>query len=166
MEFQFHRSLRVDEAPLDTHPRPSHHPARAGSVARRANLEDDCTGRFWEGRFRSQALLDDGALLTCMVYVDLNPIRAGLATRPEDAAFTSIRERLRDAARPRKAPTGLMAFADQKSKEAEKLPVDFDDYVQIVRFAAKAIRAEKAAAVPTGVAARIERHGLDSTSFI
>jgi len=38
----------------------------------------------------------------------------------------------------------------------------FHDYVQIVRFAAKAIRAEKAAAVPTGVAARIERRGVDS----
>ncbi|MEJ2531173.1 MAG: transposase [Halioglobus sp.] len=65
-------------------------------IARRANAEDECSGRFWEGRFKSRALLDDAAVLSCMAYVDLNPVRAGMARSLSDSDFTSIQERLRD----------------------------------------------------------------------
>ncbi len=64
-------------------------------IARQANIEDKCTGKFWESRFNSQALKSEEALLSCMAYVDLNPVRAKIADTPEQSEYTSIRERLR-----------------------------------------------------------------------
>lgn len=65
-------------------------------IARMANAEDECTGRFWEGRFKATVLPDEAAIAACMAYVDLNPVRAGLAKAPEQSEFTSAQERIRD----------------------------------------------------------------------
>ena len=67
--------------------------ALAEWIARKANGEDLCPGRFWEGRFKSQTLLDEAAVLACSLYVDLNPVRAGLAADPVETPHTSGHDR-------------------------------------------------------------------------
>ncbi len=64
-------------------------------IARLANKQDECTGRFWEGRFRAQRIVDDAGLLACAMYVDLNPVRAALADSPDRANYTSAYDRIR-----------------------------------------------------------------------
>ncbi|GAB5402352.1 MAG: hypothetical protein Aurels2KO_05830 [Aureliella sp.] len=63
-------------------------------IARLANKQDECTGRFWEGRFKAQRIADEAGLLACAMYVDLNPIRAAMADRPENATHTSAHDRI------------------------------------------------------------------------
>jgi REP element-mobilizing transposase RayT len=62
----------------------------------RANKEDEVTGHFWEARFGSELLLDNASVLTCMIYVDLNPVRAKMANSPEESDFTGAKERIDD----------------------------------------------------------------------
>ena len=63
-------------------------------IARAANSEDSCTGRFWEGRFKCQLLADERAVLAAMSYVDLNPIRAGMTVLLDHSHHTSIQQRV------------------------------------------------------------------------
>jgi REP element-mobilizing transposase RayT len=64
------------------------------NIARRSNAEDNVTGRFFEGRFKCSALLDEAAILACMAYVDLNEVRAKLADTPEGSVFSGAYDRI------------------------------------------------------------------------
>ncbi len=112
-------------------------------IARRANKEDGCTGRFWEGRFKSQALLDEAALAACMAYVDLNPIRAKIADTPETSDYTSIKKRIEHARRGEQ-PQSLLCFAGNPRKSRPKgLPFELDYYIELVELTGRCIRPDK-----------------------
>jgi hypothetical protein len=63
-------------------------------IARMANRQDECTGRFWEGRFKALRIVDEIGLLACSMYVDLNPVRAAMCETPDQSKFTSAYDRI------------------------------------------------------------------------
>jgi REP element-mobilizing transposase RayT len=89
-------------------------------ISRRANAEDHVTGRVWEGRFRCQRLLDEAAILACSVYVDLNPIRAGIAQTPEESDYTSVQQRIEA----RVTEVAQIAGSSRRKGEAETAGAD------------------------------------------
>ncbi|MEJ2691559.1 MAG: transposase [Candidatus Thiodiazotropha sp.] len=124
-------------------------------IARRANKEDGCTGRYWEGRFKSQALLDEKALAACMAYVDLNPVRAGMAETPEQSEYTSIAERAKRLTQDtsqtddKDTPEGLLPFVGYPRQEMPKgLPLRLHDYLELVDWTGRAILEGKQGYIP------------------
>jgi REP element-mobilizing transposase RayT len=120
------------------------------AVAREANAEDECTGRFWEGRYKCQALLDEAAVLACMAYVDLNPIRAGITRGLEGSDFTSVQRRLRKLSRD---PSGLDAPLAPLTGPGEGGPhLTVRAYVDLVRWTERRSRSapEERADAPDG----------------
>lgn len=86
-------------------------------IARMANAEENCKGRFWEGRFKSQALLDEAALLSCMAYVDLNPVRADMQSTLAESDFTSIQQRLSDYSNSTAKQKTVNSVSEQRVQE-------------------------------------------------
>ncbi|MFC1684715.1 transposase [Pseudomonadota bacterium] len=141
-------------------------------IARQANEEDDCKGRFWEGRYKSQALLDEAALLSCMAYVDLNLIRAGVSNSPETSDFTSIQERLKAAADRRRLDPCISRFQRGKQLQPAELPIRRNDYFELVDWTGRAIRDDKRGHIPDHLANILVRleiepaHWLDTVKLI
>jgi len=128
-------------------------------IARRANAEDQCTGAFWEARFSSQALLDEKALIACMAYVDLNPIRAKMADTPENSEHTSIKKRIETAkADITKQPLALAHFVgNPREAMPQGLPFKLQDYLALVDWSGRFIREDKRGAVDVNLPCILSR---------
>jgi REP element-mobilizing transposase RayT len=165
-------------------------------IARKANHDDEVTGHFWEGRFRCQPLLDEAAVLACLAYVDLNPVRAMIAETPETSQFTSACERIkavkqreqdRDSMVRRKgfspyrwtpdcwlAPIELAKEVADETKHASIfrashkgcLPISLADYLRILDWTGRQIRHGKRGAIPSDLAPILERLGLISEGWV
>jgi REP element-mobilizing transposase RayT len=140
------------------------------AVARMANEEDRCTGRFWEGRFRSQALLDEAALVSCMAYVDLNPIRSGLSDSLEGSEFTSIQERLIDHQKSQKntkKKTWLKPLARRnQSPPLFGLSIENTCYFDLVEWTGRAIRDDKLGAIPAHIHPILKKLGVNEDNWV
>jgi len=156
------------------------------SIARQANAEDKCTGRFWEGRFKSQALLDEQALLAAMVYVDLNPIRAGIAQTLETSEFTSIAQRIQEfsqsnpsckssqqhALKPQFKETNMtqtnipLAKFIGGQQKLQGIPYSLIDYFELADWTGRAIRDDKRGYIPNTEPKIIHKLGIDTETWL
>ncbi|NRA55584.1 MAG: transposase [Gammaproteobacteria bacterium] len=146
-------------------------------IARQANKEDKCTGRFWEGRFKSQALLDDIALLSCMAYVDLNPIRAGVAPNLSESHFTSIQKRIAQYKSHQKQitknnsdisvpeqPKTLLPFSGTDNTQA--IPFSYSDYFELVDWSSRHVDPNKSSYVDSGEPQILTTLGIDEDDWL
>ncbi|MEJ2109926.1 MAG: transposase [Acidobacteriota bacterium] len=130
-------------------------------IARAANKEDDVKGRFWESRFKCQVLLDDGAIASCMVYVDLNPIRAGLAETPEVSDFTSIQRRIRDWQNSSNKTVPVverwLCPIERKAGQYGILPMSEAEYFELVDASGRLIRSDKRGSIDSKLEPILQR---------
>ena len=151
----------------------------AEPIARRANYEDRVNGRFWQGRFRAVKLLDEAAVLACAVYVDLNPIRAGLAETPEMSDFTSAQRRIESLDEPEggaerrdawlspvpldeaTTPPGPQA-SSSGSRTSDKgfLPMSLSEYLQLLDWTGRQIARGHGGTIPPHLPPLLSRLGI------
>jgi len=155
-------------------------------IARKANREDRCTGHFWEARFHSQALRSERAVLAAMAYVDLNPVRAGLASRPEQSEHTSLRARIDVSREQDELAAGireaiehsellhselsirpLMAFSDAVDRANDvTLPIQQTEYFKLVEITGRVSARGKRGRIDPSLAPILERLNLSVDQWI
>ena len=137
-------------------------------LAREANKEDGCKGRFWEGRYKSQALLDEAALLTCMAYVDLNPVRTKMAKIPETSNYTSIKERAEKAtgSAARKQVSHLKPLRSQGQNPEQAIPFALSSYLELVDWTGRIVRSDKKGSILADIPPILERLKIDPDEWL
>jgi hypothetical protein len=142
-------------------------------IAKEANFEDNCTGKFWESRFKSQALLDEQALAACMTYVDLNPIRAKIADSPELSDHTSAQKRIKEIQRTPKEkteayqPKTLFPFVGNPREPMPiGLPFKLEDYLELLDWTGRQIRHDKRGAIDASLPPILNRLNIEAQNWL
>lgn len=161
-------------------------------LARKANKEDGCKGRFWEGRFKCQHLADEGAVLSCMAYVDLNLIRAKLAETPETSDYTSVQDRIvasqamkepivteaQDLKLTQDSPEAFRGPAKQRAdwltpvneirvrNESRGWLLTLEEYLKLVDETGRCMKEGKRGAIPEELAPILVRMGLRESGWL
>ncbi len=163
-------------------------------IAKRGNREEDVKGHFWETRYKIQPLLDEMAIAACMAYVDLNPIRAGIAATPEASGFTSAQERIIDRQSAAELSTsdakdqriehgecaGWLAPIDvdpSRKKVREKqtarrasnngcLQMTLDEYLRLLDWTGRQLRRDKAGRIPPEFSPILERLDCSAETWL
>lgn len=136
------------------------------NIARQANYEDNCTGRFWEGRFKSQALLDEAALIACMAYVDLNPVRAKIDKTPESSSHTSIKKRIKAVKQNRQPKTLYPFVGNPRENQPNGLPFRLEDYLELVDLTGRIVRQDKRGSIDLSFAPILQRLNIPSENWL
>lgn len=167
----------------------------AENIARRSNKEDQCSGRFWEGRYKAQVILDEASLLACAAYVDLNPVRSAMAKTPEESEFTGAKDRIDDLAQRQTGSASTHAWERSRRRErsgwlspleinertdpagADVSPVarraslkgflsmSLAQYLELLDWTGRQLRLKKCGAIPSHLAPILERIGVDVSSW-
>jgi hypothetical protein len=138
-------------------------------LARMANKEDGCKGRFWEGRFKCVRLADQAALLACAVYIDLNPIRAAVAKTPETSTFTSAYERiqsLKNNPNPDSEPSLWIAPIHDTENRRGFLSITLPEYLSILDITGREIQEGKRGSIPNDLEPILTRLGINCDHWI
>jgi len=166
----------------------------AEPVARKANREEQVTGHFWEGRYKCVKLCDEAALLACLAYVDLNLIRAGMATTPETSDYTSLQRRIEALPRPVNyspveqqdpikqdlpkdawlAPLEinqqqlgpLPNESNHRASDKGCLPLTVADYLKLLDWTGRQIVQSKRGSIPTELAPILVRLGIADCNWL
>ena len=167
----------------------------AENIARRSNKEDRCSGRFWEGRYKAQLILDEASLLACAVYVDLNPIRAAIAKTPETSKFTGAHDRIEDMKQRKSSsnvthkwergqrrersgwlsPVEINEASDpvgsdtcpsgRRASQKGFLPISLSRYLALLDWTGRVIRTGKQGSVPSELKPILVRLGIEPTTW-
>jgi REP element-mobilizing transposase RayT len=139
-------------------------------LAKQSNQEDYCTGRFWEGRYSSQALLDEAAVFSCMAYVDLNPIRADIAERLEESEHTAIKQRVEllksvDSLAVEKTLNQKITCINDKVY-SKQLPLTLKNYIELVEYTGQSIKYRDKASMPTSIQSTLSSLNLQQNHWL